>query len=297
MAAMGALGSRQMFARFEGLRVSSPLGGATPCVPALSAQRRCRHAQLQVSARQGEVSVGLFGTKAGMTQIFTDDGLALPATVIALEEGNVVAQIKTVDTDGYNAVQVGYRVKREDKLTKPELGHLKKHNAPPMRKLREFKLQEQPEGYEPGQQLKVSEMFKEGDLIDVAGTTIGKGFQGSIKRWGMARGNMTHGSKSKRQHGSIGMCATPARVFPGLKMAGHMGSVRRKCRKLKVIKVDEERGAIVVHGSVPGKPGNVLEITPAKIVGKTWKYQRNLAPSKAEIKEKFEAIAEAVAAA
>lgn len=107
MAAMGALGSRQMFARFEGLRVSSPLGGATPCVPALSAQRRCRHAQLQVSARQGEVSVGLFGTKAGMTQIFTDDGLALPATVIALEEGNVVAQIKTVDTDGYNAVQVG----------------------------------------------------------------------------------------------------------------------------------------------------------------------------------------------
>ena len=106
MAAMGALGSRQMFARFEGLRVSSPLGGATPCVPALSAQRRCRHAQLQVSARQGEVSVGLFGTKAGMTQIFTDDGLALPATVIALEEGNVVAQIKTVDTDGYNAVQV-----------------------------------------------------------------------------------------------------------------------------------------------------------------------------------------------
>ena len=107
MAALGALGSRQVFARFEGLRVSSPLGGATPCVPALSAQRRCRHAQLQVSARQGEVSVGLFGTKAGMTQIFTDDGLALPATVIALEEGNVVAQIKTVDTDGYNAVQVG----------------------------------------------------------------------------------------------------------------------------------------------------------------------------------------------
>ena len=110
MASMGALGSRQMFARFEGLRVSSPLGGATPCVPALSAQRRCRHAQLQVSARQGEVSVGLFGTKAGMTQIFTDDGLALPATVIALEEGNVVAQIKTVDTDGYNAVQVRQNV-------------------------------------------------------------------------------------------------------------------------------------------------------------------------------------------
>ena len=110
MAAMGALGSRQMFAQFQGLRVSSPAGSARPCVPAVSAQRRCQLARLQVSARQGEVSVGLFGTKAGMTQIFTDDGLALPATVIALEDGNVVAQIKTVDTDGYNAVQVGREV-------------------------------------------------------------------------------------------------------------------------------------------------------------------------------------------
>jgi hypothetical protein len=110
MAAMAALGSRQMFAQFEGLRVSTSAGSARLNVPALSAQRRCQFARLQVSARQGEVSVGLFGTKAGMTQIFTDDGLALPATVIALEEGNVVTQIKTVDTDGYNAVQVGRHV-------------------------------------------------------------------------------------------------------------------------------------------------------------------------------------------
>lgn len=106
MAALGALGSRQMFAQFEGLRVTSPAGSARPCAAALPAQRRCQHSRLQVSARQGEVSVGLFGTKAGMTQIFTSDGLALPATVIALEDGNVVTQIKTVDTDGYNAVQV-----------------------------------------------------------------------------------------------------------------------------------------------------------------------------------------------
>lgn len=107
MAALGAVGSRQMFAQFKGLRVSSPAAGARPCPAALPAQRSCQHSRLQVSARQGEVSVGLFGTKAGMTQIFTSDGLALPATVIALEEGNVVTQIKTVDTDGYNAVQVG----------------------------------------------------------------------------------------------------------------------------------------------------------------------------------------------
>jgi large subunit ribosomal protein L3 len=291
MAALGgALSSRQVFAQFEGMRISSPAGSLRQCRAALPAQQRCQHSRMTVTARQGEVGVGMFGTKAGMTQIFTPDGLALPATVIALEQGNVVAQIKTTETDGYNAVQVGYRVKREDKLTKPEMGHLKKHGAPPMRHLREFKVQDV-SAYESGQQLQVSEMFKEGDLIDVAGHSIGKGFQGSIKRWGMARGNMTHGSKSKRQHGSIGMCATPARVFPGLKMAGQMGNTRIKSRKLKVIKVDQERGAIVVHGSVPGKPGNVLEITPAKIVGVNYKYQRNLTTSKSAAKEKLEQIA------
>lgn len=112
MAALGALSSRQMFARFEGLRVTSPASSGRPCAAPLPAQRRCQHSRLQVSARQGEVSVGLFGTKAGMTQIFTNDGLALPATVIALEEGNVVTQIKTTDTDGYNAVQVGHMKER-----------------------------------------------------------------------------------------------------------------------------------------------------------------------------------------
>eukprot|EP00877_Chromochloris_zofingiensis_P014891 jgi/Chrzof1/9656/Cz04g11060.t1 len=121
--------------------------------------------------------------------------------------------------------------------------------------------------YQPGQQLDVAEMFKAGDMVDIAGTTIGKGFQGAIKRWGHKRGNMTHGSKSHREHGTTGPGTTPGRVFPGLKMAGQMGNVRRKSRSLQVLKVDTTRNAIVVRGSVPGKPGNVLEIAPAKVVG------------------------------
>lgn len=241
----------------------------------------------------------MFGTKAGMTQIFTPDGLALPATVIAFEEGNIVAQVKTFATDGYDSVQVGYRVKKmktkseenpkpRNKVTRAEMGHLEKHGAPAMRHLREFKLLDGVADYQPGQQLRVEEMFKEGDLIDVAGTSVGKGFQGSIKRWGMARGNMTHGSKSKRQHGSIGNSASPSRVFPGLHMAGHMGAKRVKTRKLKVLTVDPELNAIIVHGSVPGKPGNVLELTPAKIVGVNYKNQRNLTPASRNVKAEAE---------
>lgn len=219
--------------------------------------------RLQVVMRTKEAGVGIFGTKAGMTQIFTKEGLALPATVIALEEGNIVTQVKTPATDGYTAVQVGYEVVKEKKLTKPELGHLAKAGLPPLRHLREFKIADA-SSYEVGQQLNVEDMFDVGDLVDVAGTSIGKGFQGTIKRWGHHRGLMTHGSKSKRQHGSIGQCATPARVFPGLKMAGQMGNKRIKVKKLQVLRIDAERRALVVKGAVPGKPGALLEIAPAK---------------------------------
>lgn len=209
--------------------------------------------------------VGIFGTKAGMTTLYKD-GLAVPATVIALEEGNVVTQVKTGETDGYAAVQVGYQAVRESKLTKPEAGHCKKAGAPALRHLREFKLKDV-SSYEPGQVLAVEELFSVGQAVDVAGVSIGKGFQGGIKRWGFARGNMTHGSKSKREHGSIGPGSTPGRVFPGVKMPGHMGAQRVKVRKAEVLLVDAEKRAIVVKGSVPGKPGNVVEITPSKIVG------------------------------
>jgi large subunit ribosomal protein L3 len=201
-----------------------------------------------------------------MTQIFTPEGLAIPATVIALDEGNIVTQVKTPETDGYSAVQIGYQVCKERKITKPELNHLKKAGAPAMRKLTEFKIKGSEE-FSPGQQLKVDELFKVGELVNVAGKSIGKGFQGSIKRWNMARGPMSHGSKSKRQHGSIGSSATPSRVLPGLKMAGQMGNKRITIRKLEVLLVDAEVNAIVVKGAIPGKAGNVVEITHSKIVG------------------------------
>eukprot|EP00879_Flechtneria_rotunda_P001239 GHRR01001386.1.p1 GENE.GHRR01001386.1~~GHRR01001386.1.p1 ORF type:complete len:261 (+),score=76.34 GHRR01001386.1:153-935(+) len=253
------------------LAFKSSLGSSRYAALTTSGVRPARAAssRLVVQARQYEADVGIFGTKAGMMTYFTNAGTAVPATVIALEEGNYITMVKTTDTDGYNAVQVGYKVVPERKVRKPELGHLQKAGCPPVKHLREFKLSDAAKvaEYQPGQKLDIAAIFKEGDNVDVAGTTIGKGFQGTIKRYGMKRGAMTHGSKSHREHGSTGPGTTPGRTFPGLKMAGHMGAVRRKCRSLQVLKVDLERGAIVVKGSVPGKAGNVLEIAPAKIVG------------------------------
>lgn len=214
-----------------------------------------------------EAGVGLMGTKMGMMTYFTEDGIAVPCTVVGFHEGNIVTQVKTDATDGYTAVQVGYRRVRDRKLTKPQLGHLNKVGAIPMRHLQEFRVVSA-EGFEPNQRLQLEEMFKAGDLIDVVGDSIGKGFQGGIKRYNFARGQMTHGSKSKRQLGSIGAGTTPGRVYPGKKMPGQMGSGRTKVRKLEIVKVDPELRAVLIKGSVPGKPGNLLRITPAKIIGK-----------------------------
>lgn len=245
------------------------MGGQTARLSASGVKPARAACKMVVQARQYEGGVGIFGTKAGMMTYFTPEGLAVPATVIALEEGNIVTMVRTQETDGYDAVQVGYKVVKERKIRKPELGHLKKAGCPPLKHIREFKLRDPAvvAQYTPGQQLDVADLIKEGEKVDVAGTTIGKGFQGSIKRWGMKRGAMTHGSKSHREHGSTGPGTTPGRTFPGLKMAGHMGNVRRKSKALQVLKVDTERKAIVVKGSVPGKAGNILEIAPAKIVG------------------------------
>lgn len=243
--------------------------GAKPVRSAVSyakpSSRRC----VVVEARQHAAGVGLFGTKAGMMSFFTEDGLCVPATVIALEAGNIVTMVKTDETDGYNAVQTGYKVVVERKVKKPELGHLKKAGCPPMRHLREWKLKDKTKvtSYNPGQQLEITEMFKEGEFVDVAGTTIGKGFQGTIKRYGFKRGLMTHGSKSHREHGSTGAGTTPARVYPGLKMAGQMGNVRRTVKRLQILKIDSARKAIVMKGTIPGKAGAILEVSPAKIVG------------------------------
>eukprot|EP00252_Welwitschia_mirabilis_P015308 TRINITY_DN33621_c0_g1_i1.p1 TRINITY_DN33621_c0_g1~~TRINITY_DN33621_c0_g1_i1.p1 ORF type:complete len:284 (+),score=53.23 TRINITY_DN33621_c0_g1_i1:191-1042(+) len=214
-----------------------------------------------------EAGVGVMGTKLGMMSYFEPNGKVIPVTVVGFHEGNVVTQVKNTETDGYNAVQVGYRRVRERKLTKPELGHLKKIEAVPMRHLQEFRLVSV-DGFQPGQRLKVEELFQEGDLVDVSGKSIGKGFQGGIKRHNFKRGPMTHGSKSHRQLGSIGAGTTPGRVYPGKKMPGRMGNKKTKIRKLKIVKIDPDLRMVMIKGAVPGKPGNLLRIAPAKIVGK-----------------------------
>ncbi|CAM8941831.1 unnamed protein product [Rhodiola kirilowii] len=156
---------------------------------------------------------------------------------------------------------------RDRKLTKPELGHLQKADVIPMRHLQEFRLQSV-DGFETSQKLDFQELFKEGDLVDVAGDTIGKGFQGGIKRHNFKRGQMTHGSKSHRALGSIGAGTTPGRVYKGKKMPGRMGGTKTKIRKLPIVKIDNELRVVMIKGALPGKPGNLLRITPAKIVGK-----------------------------
>ncbi|CAK9144803.1 unnamed protein product [Ilex paraguariensis] len=239
----------------------------TATKPSKSITRNLRSTTLTSISMSMEAGVGVMGTKLGMMSYFETNGKVIPVTIIGFREGNIVTQIKTEATDGYNAVQVGYRRVRDKKLTKPELGHLEKSGVIPLRHLQEFRLQSV-EGFEPNQRLGFDELFKEGDLVDVSGTTIGKGFQGGIKRHHFKRGLMTHGSKSHRAIGSIGAGTTPGRVYKGKKMPGRMGGTKRKIRKLKIVKIDNELRLVMVTGAVPGKPGNLLRITPAKIVGK-----------------------------
>ncbi|KAI3764621.1 hypothetical protein L2E82_14632 [Cichorium intybus] len=234
----------------------------TPIITTKSLSRRPSSIQMSM-----EAGVGLMGTKLGMMTYFESTGKVVPVTVIGFREGNLVTQVKTEDTDGYNAVQVGYRRVRDKKLTKPEMGHLEKSGIIPLRHLQEFRLQSV-DGFEPNQKLELEELFKEGDLVDVSGTTIGKGFQGGIKRYNFKRGPMTHGSKSHRALGSIGAGTTPGRVYPGKKMPGRMGGTKTKIRKLKIVKIDSDLRVVMIKGAVPGKPGNLIRITPAKIVGK-----------------------------
>jgi len=218
--------------------------------------------------------VGLMGQKAGMTQIFSEEGLSVPVTVISIADGNMVTMVKTDDTDGYSAIQIGYGISKEKHINKPELGHLAKSGTPPLRHLTEFRVASV-DGFEAGQQLDVTSMFKEGDLCDVQGTSVGKGFQGGIKRHGFKRGLMTHGSKSHREHGSTGPGTSPGRIYPGTKEPGQMGNKTVKERKLKIVRVDAENSCILVKGNVPGKPGGLLRITPAKIVGKNDLWKQN----------------------
>ncbi|MCP2732064.1 50S ribosomal protein L3 [Limnofasciculus baicalensis] len=211
------------------------------------------------------MSLGILGTKLGMTQIFDEEGRAIPVTVVQAGPCTVT-QIKTKQTDGYAAIQVGYDEVKPKALNKPELGHLAKSSAPPLRHLREYRLDNSAE-FELGGQLKV-DIFSPGQIIDVSGNTIGRGFAGYQKRHNFKRGPMSHGSKNHRLPGSTGPGTTPGRTFPGKRMAGRYGGTRVTIRKLQVVRVDLDRNLILIKGAVPGKPGTLLSIIPTNKVGR-----------------------------
>jgi large subunit ribosomal protein L3 len=210
------------------------------------------------------MSIGLVGRKCGMSRVFTDDGRSVPVTLIEATP-NRVTQVKTVETDGYNAVQVSAGAKRAALLTKPLAGHYAKAKVEAGRGLWEFRLEaDELAKFTVGGEVKADEIFAVGQKVDVAGISKGKGFQGTIKRWHFTMGDATHGnSLSHRAPGSIGQRQTPGRVFPGKKMSGHMGNVRRSAVNLEVVKIDTDRHLIAIKGSVPGAPGGDVVIRPA----------------------------------
>lgn len=211
------------------------------------------------------VALGLLGRKLGMTQIFSETGEAIPVTVIECGPC-IVTQVKTQAKDGYNAVQVGFGFVAEKALTKPELGHLKKQEIAPLRHLQEFRLAAPPTQIV-GETISL-DLFTAGQKIDVQGTSIGKGFAGTVKRHHFGRGPKSHGSKNYRAPGSIGAGTTPGRVFPGVRMPGRLGNKTVTIRKLTLVRVDAERNYMLIKGGLPGCEGNLLRITPANIVGK-----------------------------
>ena len=202
----------------------------------------------------------IIGKKVGMTQIFDEKGNVIPVTVIEAGPCNVV-QIKTVETDGYDAVQLGYGEVKEHKVNKPEMGHFKKAGVNAQKHLREFRLSDV-NSIKVGDVIKV-DTFVEGDVVDIQGTTKGKGFQGVIKRHGQHRGPMGHGSMYHRRPGSMGSTSTPGRVFKGKKLPGHMGVETVTIQNLRVVKVDLDKNVILVKGSVPGNKGSILKIKDA----------------------------------
>jgi large subunit ribosomal protein L3 len=202
---------------------------------------------------------GILGKKIGMTQIFTEKGLAIPVTVI--EAGPcLVVQKKTPEKDGYLAIQIGFGEKRERLFTKPLKGHFSKNGVRPLRFLRELRV-ENPDLYQVGQEIK-ADVFAQGEMVDVVGVSKGKGFTGGIKRHGFHRGPMAHGSKYHRGSGSLG-AKGPARVFKGRKLPGHMGSERVTVQNLEVIRVDGDRNLLAVKGAIPGPKGGLVLVKPS----------------------------------
>lgn len=205
--------------------------------------------------------IGLIGRKVGMTRVFTEDGVSIPVTVVEVE-ANRVSQVKTLETDGYAAIQVTAGAKKANRVNKAEAGHFAKAGVEAGRGLWEFRL-EDGEAFEVGAELTV-ELFNETKKVDVTGTSKGKGFQGAVKRWNFRTQDATHGnSLSHRAPGSIGQCQTPGRVFKGKKMAGHMGAERVTTQNLEIVRVDAERNLLLIKGAVPGATGGNVIVKPA----------------------------------
>ncbi|TFH93077.1 MULTISPECIES: 50S ribosomal protein L3 [Vibrio] len=205
--------------------------------------------------------IGLIGRKVGMTRVFTEEGVSIPVTVVEVE-ANRVSQVKTLDTDGYAAIQVTTGAKKANRVSKPEAGHFAKAGVEAGRGLWEFRL-ENGEEFAVGAELTV-ELFNDTKKVDVTGTSKGKGFQGAVKRWNFRTQDMTHGnSLSHRAPGSIGQCQTPGRVFKGKKMAGHMGAERVTTQNLEIVRVDAERNLLLIKGAVPGATGGNVIVKPA----------------------------------
>jgi large subunit ribosomal protein L3 len=209
------------------------------------------------------MTIGIVGRKAGMTRIFQDDGVSVPVTVISVEP-NRVTQVKTLESDGYRALQVTTGKRRASRVTRPMAGHFAKAETEAGRGLWEFRLAEgEGEDIEVGSEIGI-DRFEAGQKIDVSGTSIGKGFAGTVKRHNFRMQDATHGNSiSHRAPGSIGQCQTPGRVFKGKKMSGHMGNASCTCQNLEVVRVDAERNLLLVKGAVPGSKGGDVVIRPA----------------------------------
>ncbi|HEV8547021.1 MAG TPA: 50S ribosomal protein L3 [Candidatus Limnocylindrales bacterium] len=203
------------------------------------------------------MSIGLIGRKVGVTQVFQGDGTMVAVSVLAIQP-NTVTRLRTDERDGYTAVQLG--TEESKKLSKPEAGQLK--DLPKLATIREFRVMSV-DGYEVGQQLAITDLFADGDLVDVTGVSKGKGFAGHIKRHHFHRGPKTHGSDHHREPGSIGPGTTPGRVYKGLKMAGHMGDARATIKKVRVVRADADRNLLLVKGTLPGARGALILVKKA----------------------------------
>lgn len=199
----------------------------------------------------------IIGKKLGMTQIFNEKGIVIPVTVIQAGPC-IVTQVKTIETDGYNSLQLGFGEIRENRINRPKKGHFEKAKLQPKKYLKEFRVNEI-QDIKIGEELK-ADIFSEGDKVDVQGITKGKGFQGVIKRHGQHRGPMGHGSMYHRRPGSMGATSTPGRVFKGKKLPGHMGMQKVTIQNLEVVRVDLDKNVILLKGSVPGSKGSILKV-------------------------------------